>query len=232
VNAASFSNFPQAAASIASVFGSNFASSLVLAGSLPLPTSLGGVSLQINGTPAPLFAVSPTQINFQIPWEVMGQAQASLTVTVNGVTSNAATVNLATYSPGLFSLNQQGTGQGAILIGGTPMFAAPVGTFPTSRPARQGEFVTIFCTGLGPVTNQPASGAAVPTVPQSLTTTLPTVTVGGMSASVSFSGLAPGFVGLYQVNIQVPQNAPIGDAVPVVLSIGGTTSNNITMAVQ
>ena len=230
-NGASFSNLPLAAGSIASVFGANFAT-FVVAGSLPLPKTLGGVSLQINGMTVPLFAVSLQQINFQVPWELLGQSQASITVIVNGVTSNAATINLGNSSPGLFSLKQQGTGQGAILIGGTLMFAAPVGALSTSRPARQGEFVTIFCTGLGPVTNQPGSGAAVPTVPQSLTTTLPTVTVGGMSASVSFSGLAPGFVGLYQVNIQVPQNAPVGDAVPVVLSIGGVTSNTVTMAVQ
>ena len=61
---------------------------------------------------------------------------------------------------------------------------------------------------------------------------MPTVTIGGVSATVSFSGLAPGFVGLYQVNVTVPDNAPMGDAVPVILNIGGATSNTVTIAVR
>jgi uncharacterized protein (TIGR03437 family) len=61
---------------------------------------------------------------------------------------------------------------------------------------------------------------------------MPLVTVGGVNASVSFSGLAPGYVGLYQVNVQVPANAPSGDAVPVILNIGGVTANTVTIAVQ
>ena len=232
VNAASSAGLPLAAGAIASVFGTNFSASAASASSLPLPTTLGGVSLAINGVAAPLFAVTPQQINFQIPWEMLGQSQATIVVTVNGVASNPATINLSTFSPGIFTLNQQGSGQGAILIGGTPILAAPVGTTSTSRPARRGEFVTIFCTGLGPVTNSPATGAAPPTVPQSLTTANPVVTVGGSPAAVSYSGLAPTFVGLYQVNIQIPQDAPTGDAVSVALVIGGVPSNPVTLAVQ
>ena len=230
VNAASFSNLPLAAGSIASVFGTSFASSLILASSLPLPRTLGGTS--VNSIAAPLFAVSPTQINFQIPWELQGQSQVSIIVTVNGVTSSPVTINLAPFSPGIFTMNQQGTGQGAILAGGTAILTAPVGTTSTSRPARRQEYVTIFCTGLGAVTNQPISGGALPPIPQALTTTMPLVTVGGIPAFVSFSGLAPEFVGLYQVNIQVPPDAPVGDAVPVAINIGGVASNTVTMAVQ
>jgi len=225
-------NIPAAAASIASVYGITFASSTVHTPGTPLPTTLGGVSVRINGILAPLFDVSPTQINLQIPWEVLGLSQVSITVTSGGITSSPVTINLATYSPALFATNAQGSGQGAILIANTAFVAAPVGAFTGSRPANRGEFISIYCTGLGPVTNQPATGAVAPSDPPSTTTTLPTAIIGGISATVTFSGLAPGFVSLYQVNLQVPQDAPTGDAVPVVLSIGGAASNTVTIAVQ
>jgi uncharacterized protein (TIGR03437 family) len=88
-------------------------------------------------------------------------------------------------------------------------------------------------TGLGPVTNQPASGSPAPASPNlSSTTTLPAVTLGNVPAPVTFSGLAPGFIGLYQVNVQIPQNAPTGDAVPLVVTVGGINSNSAAIAVQ
>ena len=90
----------------------------------------------------------------------------------------------------------------------------------------------MFCTGLGEVTNRPAGGAPAPSNPLSITTTTPKVTIGGVPAPVTFSGLAPGFVGLYQVNAQVPENAATGDAVPLILTIGGATSNTVTVAVR
>ena len=234
VNAATFDpRAPVAPGSIASAFGLNLASSLTLASSLPLPTTLGGATVRVNGISAPLIAVSPEQINFQVPWELLGQSQASLTVTVDGVTSSATTIRLTSFSPGLFAINQQGTGQGAILIANTGSFAAPAGTISGARPVIRGsESISIYCTGLGPVTNPPASGTAAPTFPPSLTTAPPTVTIGGVPATVSFSGLAPGFVALYQVNVQVPQNAPTGSAVPVAIFTSGTASNIATIAVQ
>ncbi len=222
-----------AAGGVAALFGSNLASSTIVAGTVPLPTTLGDVTVRLNGIPAPLFFVSASQINFLVPWELKGQARVSLTVTAGGATSTEQTVNLATFAPAIFSMNQQGTGQGAILIAATGEIAAPTGGIPgrATRPARRGEYVSIFCTGLGAVTNQPTSGGPGPSSPLSATTTTPSVTIGGASATVSFSGLAPGFVGLYQVNSQVPASAPTGNAVPVVVSIGGVTSNTVTMAV-
>jgi uncharacterized protein (TIGR03437 family) len=96
----------------------------------------------------------------------------------------------------------------------------------------RGEFISIYCTGLGAVSDQPATGLAAKADPLSVTTSTPTVTIGGIVAQVSFSGLAPGSVGLYQVNVQVPVGAPASDDVPVTLSIGGVTSNTVTIAVQ
>ncbi len=235
VNAASFNGTAVAPGSIASVFGTKLATSSSFAVQVPLPTALGGARLRFNNTVAvPKFFASPTQINFQVPWELAGQAQASLTATIAGLTSGALRVPLADFAPGLFSVNSAGSGQGAILIASTGQVAAPSGSIldRAARPANRGEFAAIFCTGLGPVTNQPLSGAVARSNPLSTTTTIPAVTVGGVPAPVTFSGLAPNAVGLYQVNLQVPPNAPRGAAVPVVLRIGGATSNTVTMAVE
>jgi len=232
VNGATFGAQAPAAGSIVSLFGTNLALSAASAQTAPLPTTLAGASVQLNGIAAPLFYVSPTQMNLQIPWQLAGQTQASVVVSVSGVATAPQTVNLSAYGPGIFTVNQTGSGQGAVLIAGTAAVAAPTGVVPGARPANRGEYISIYCTGLGPVNNTPASGAKAPTSPLSSTSTLPTVTVGGLSAVVTFSGLAPSFVGLYQVNAQVPDTAVPGDAVPVTLSIGGAVSDTVTIAVR
>jgi uncharacterized protein (TIGR03437 family) len=233
VNGASFvAQGPISPALISSIFGTKLARAAAQAQSLPLPTTLSGVTVRINDVAAPLFYVSPSQINFQVPWEVLGQTQASVTVTVNYVTSAPWSGTLAPATPGIFSINQQGSGQGAILMANTGALAAVAGSLPGARPAQRGEYVSIYCTGLGPVANQPASGAVAQAAPLSTTLTTPVVTIGGVPAVVSFSGLAPGFVGLYQVNAQVPANAPSGAAVPVVMNVGGVASNAVTVAIQ
>ena len=131
-------------------------------------------------------------------------------------------------------MNSSGGGQGAIQIANTTFIAATTGSIPgaQTRPAQRGDFLTIFCAGLGDVNNRPASGAAASGGPLSTTRAAPTVTIGGVPATVSFSGLSPGFVGLYQVNVQVPASAPVGNAVSVVLTIGSVISNTVTIAVQ
>ncbi|HXE75184.1 MAG TPA: hypothetical protein VNN18_06060 [Candidatus Xenobia bacterium] len=242
VNAASFApGQPVAPGSIAAVFGSGLASYVDVATAVPLPTNLGnsvllldtGCCQFLSARTAPEFFSSSLQVNLQIPWELAGQSPVFLTDTVSGSTSSPEAFNLATFSPGLFATNQGGTGQGAILIANTPNLAAPMGAFPGSRPAVRGvDFLEIYCTGLGAVTNQPATGAAASANPLSATTTTPTVTIGGVNAPVLFSGLAPGFVGLYVVTLQVPMNAPTGESVPVQLTIGGVPSNIVTMAIE
>lgn len=216
-----------AAGSVASVFGSNMALGGVSAASItPLPTTLGGTSFQIGGQAAPLYFVSPSQVNLQIPWELAGQTQAAAITTVGGVASTSQTVNLAPFAPSIFTVNQAGSGQGAVLISGTNQLAAP-----GSAPAR-GTSISIFCTGLGAVTNRPATGAAAQASPLSSTLTMPTVTIGGVVAAVSYAGLAPGFVGLYQVNAVVPMSVSPGNTVSLIISVGNATSNTVTIAVQ
>jgi uncharacterized protein (TIGR03437 family) len=227
VNAASSApDAPVAPGSIASVYGNFLLASPSGASGAPLPTSLSGLSLQFGGgIPAPLFYASSGQVNLQVPWETGGQSQTSLTATLSGQTGSPQTVGLSPFAPGIFSTNQQGTGQGTIL-NTSYQLADP------SHPATPGStYIQIYCTGLGAVTNQPASGAASPSNPPAETTTIPEVTIGGVPATVTFSGLAPGYVGEYQVNALVPAAAPAGDAVPVAISVGGAASNTVTMAV-
>jgi uncharacterized protein (TIGR03437 family) len=123
-------------------------------------------------------------------------------------------------------MNSQGAGQGAILDSSYRLV-------DSTNPATPGTTVIlIYGTGLGQVTNQPPTGSPALSSPLSETPTKPTVTIGGVPASVMFSGLAPGFVGLYQVNAQVPAGAPAGPSVPVVVSMGGVDSNTVTIALQ
>ncbi len=230
VSAASFSAAANAPGSVVSLFGTALAVTPAVAPSLPLPSSLNGTVVTINGLPAPLFYASPTQINYQLPSALTGLSEASLVVIVNGVVSPAVTINLFVDAPGIFTLNQQGTGQGAILISQTGQIAGAAGQ--NSRPVNRGEYISIYCTGLGPVTNAPADGSPAPSNPPSTTLTVPTVVVGGAVVPVQFAGLAPGFSGLYQVNVQVPANSLTGAEVPVSIRFNQGASNVVTIAVQ
>ena len=219
-----------AAGSIASVFGNNLAGSLTSSVSYPLPLTLGGSSLQVGTQSAPLFMTSCGQANIQIPWEAAGLSQVAISATVGGLVTTAEPVALAPFAPGIFSLNALGAGQGAVEIAPTATIAGQA--VPGSNPVPRGGYIAIFCTGLGPVTNQPATGAAALSNPLSQTLALPTVTIGGAPAQVTFSGLAPGYAGLYQVNAIVPAGAPANSNVTVFLTIGGVNSNTVTIAIQ
>ncbi|HEY1760735.1 MAG TPA: LamG-like jellyroll fold domain-containing protein [Bryobacteraceae bacterium] len=226
VNAASGTT-PVAPGSIALVQGSFLLSTPAISTGSSWPVGLGGLSMQFGATQAPLYYASGSQVNFQVPWELAGSSSAGLTVTVGGETSPAQAVSIAQFAPGIFSMNSQGTGQGAIVDNSTGLVV------DASNPASPGAtYLQIYCTGLGPVTNQPPTGSPAPSSPYAETTTIPIVTIGGVAAPVLFSGLAPGGVGEYVVNVQVPPGAPAGSAVPVVISIGGVSSNSVTIALN
>jgi uncharacterized protein (TIGR03437 family) len=217
---------------IGSIFGANLASQTAVADQLPpLPFTLGGTTLTLGGNIVPLFFVSPGQINFQVPFlSVTGPTTVALTIQ-QGTLSSTVNVRIQPIAPALFTANAQGTGQGSVLIAGTASLAAPAGKFPGSRPVKPGEYISIYCTGLGDVNNRPALGSP-PSVPVAATLATPTVTIGGIPATVSFSGLAPGFVGLYQVNVQIPAGITPGDAVPLALTISSLPANPVTIAVD
>jgi uncharacterized protein (TIGR03437 family) len=225
VNAASYAG-AVAPGSIASAFGDLLLASSFTGFNSPLPVSVAGLSLQFGDAAlAPLFFASNGQVNFQIPWELAGQTQTTIAATLNGQISAVEALALARFAPGIFTMNSQGNGQGAILDTSYRLV-------DSSNPATAGSAVQIFCTGLGPVTNQPPTGSPALSGTLSETAATPNVTIGGIPANVAFSGLAPGFVGLYQVNAQVPPGLPANDATPVTISIAGASSNTVTMAVQ
>ena len=226
VNGASFAA-PVVPGSIASVFGGFLLTSTATDTNLPLSTSLLELSLQFGGgLQAPLFFVSGGQVNFQVPWELVNSEQGTISGTLNGQTGAAQTFSIAPFAPGIFTTNSQGTGQGAIQDSSYHLVDA-------SNPATAGvTVVLIYCTGLGPVSIQPPTGSPASTEALSRAATTPTVTIGGADATVQFAGLAPGYVGLYQVNVVVPPNSTTGSAVPVTISSGTVTSNMVTIAVQ
>jgi uncharacterized protein (TIGR03437 family) len=140
----------------------------------------------------------------------------------------------------VFTLDASGKGQAAAqnqdftLNGDT-------GVNPSARPVARGSALILYANGQGanfidPSNGQsldpPVSGAPPPAGKLFVTRETPTVTIGGVPASVEFSGLTPGLVGLWQINLRVPQNAPTGNAVPIVVSQGGKTSATITVAVN
>ena len=218
---------PVAPGSIAAVFGDFFLTLSSTSPTVPLSTTLQTLSFDFGSTAAPLYFVSGGQVNLQVPWEVTPGSAVSLTPTLNGTGGASQNVNVAAFAPAIFTTNAQGTGAGAILDSTYKLVDA-------SNPAVAGTTVLlIYCTGLGDVLNRPATGAAAPVSgPTSDTTSPTTVTIGGVTESAMFSGLAPGYVGLYQVNALVPAGITAGAAVPVTISIGGVTSNTVTLPVQ
>ncbi len=220
VGGANFQNYVSPGA-IVSGFGSGLASGTRSASGLPLPLSLGGTSVRVGTRAAPLFFVSPTQVNFQIPSDVSGRQ--TVTVSLNDALVVSGEVAVDAASPALFTRNQSGSGAVAALNqDGSPVSAD--GCVLGARPAPSGSVVQLFGTGPGPLNPQLATGQVAPSSPLSVTRTTPVVLLGGVPVNVEFSGAAPGFVGLWQINIRIPQSPPSGPAVPVVLRIEGRSS--------
>ncbi|MCX6622805.1 MAG: hypothetical protein NTY38_17415, partial [Acidobacteria bacterium] len=139
-----------AAGSILSVFRSNLSSGQASASTIPLPTTLASSSFQIGGLVAPLLSASPSQVNMQVPWELLGQPQAIVTGTVGAVISKQQSASIAPFAPSLFTLNEASSSQGVVMLAGTQLLAA----FPGGdgrKPVPPGEAISIYCTGLGAV---------------------------------------------------------------------------------
>ncbi len=220
-----------AAGGLVAIYGLNLADATAMADRIPLSKSLGGVSVTMSGIPAPLLFVSKGQINAQVPWGVP-QGTVAVVVTNNGKVSSPGSVSVTGSSPGIFTV-QYGVGQ-AIAINPDGTIAAPVGSIAglTTHPVKRGDIITIYATGLGVVSPAVADGSDSMDQLRNTVVT-PTVLVGGVSAGVQFSGLAPQFVGVNQLNLVVPTNAPVGDQVPLQLQMGGiTTSDQVTIAVE
>lgn len=233
VNGASFAptTYPISAGSIVTLYGSGMApaGTSTTAAAIPLPTALSGVSVTINGVPAPLFFVSPTQINTQVPFATVG-TNAVIVVTNGGVASNAVSVPLGSTSPGVFSFAFNGLGAGIIV---DSLTFQPIGA---GNPASEGQFVSIFLTGLGEVDPTVADGTAAPGAEPLARTTDQNIQVlfgfEAIDGEIQYSGAAPNFVGLYQINVKVPALSIVGTSVPVAIVTTNGFSDFVTIAVE
>jgi uncharacterized protein (TIGR03437 family) len=223
---------------LVAIFGSDLAGGLTQAGSIPLSTQLADVTVRFNNTPAPLMFVSPNQVNAQLPWGTLPEGAetgtASVVVTRGANSSQARNVQVARFSPGIYTFTGDGLGRAVAVNSSDGTVAQPQGSIPgvNSRAVRRGETIIVYASGMGPVDPRVTDGAASMDALRR-TTTNPTVLIGGMEAQVIFSGLSPQFPGVNQLNVTLGANAPTGDAVPIQIRLGGiTTTDRVTIAVQ
>jgi uncharacterized protein (TIGR03437 family) len=242
VNAASFST-GVAPGSIATIFGIGLTrgvTGVVPAPSGPLPYSLRGTSVLVNGIPAPIFGIANVngqeQINFQVPWEVQGtpiprvplspiiittQAAVSIVVVNNGAVSPALRASFYSIQPAIIT----GDGSHSVAV------RSDYSLVTSQNPARPGDVITLYGVGFGPVTPLVATGAPAGASPPSVLNPSPTVSISARNTTVLFAGLSPGSVGLYQFNIVVPDGLGIGD-LPALINLGGQISNVFSIPVQ
>jgi uncharacterized protein (TIGR03437 family) len=228
VNAATFSA-GLTPGGLATVFGSGLTfkvNGIILAAGFPMPANLQGTMLMVNGVPAPLTSIAningTEQINFQAPFELAGSSAAMLQVRNGQKLSEPVTVSVAAFQPGIFTSD----GRRSIAVHG-----AGNALVTSGNPALRGEIIVIYATGLGPV--NPPVGTGVAASPQHFTFVSNDVMAffGGQPATPLFAGLTPGFAGLYQVNVRVPDATPSGD-VNLSLEVAGVTSPSVLLAVK
>jgi uncharacterized protein (TIGR03437 family) len=223
-------------------------------------TEFAGLSVRFNGVPVPLFDVVPEagQINVLAPHELPESGEVDVTIVTSAGASGSTPLALTSASPGIFRLFDPGQPKrryAVAMLANTAWFAIPESVAQSlglpihcsapaihcGRPIAPGEPIQLFLTGLGKATPGGDPGAPPLSTPQApplggnplyRTVVLPEVTIGGMAAEVAFSGLAPGFAGLYQINATVPLDAPAGDAVPVRVSTANGLSDVAIIAVQ
>lgn len=192
------------------------------------PTSLDGTAVTIGGQAAFISYVSPNQINAQVPSGV-GLGPQEIRVTTAAGASDPQTITVNQVQPGLLapaSLNMGGKQYTEALFPDGATFALPAGAMPSgvARPARPGDTIILYGVGFGAVTPDPGAGNIVAN-DNSLIMPFQ-VFIGGMPAAVSYAGLAPGMIGLYQFNVVVPDTAP-GDAVPLTFSVGPSDGQQV-----
>ncbi len=228
VNAGS-SNTGTAAApgSFLSIYGTSLSDFTSSASTARLPMAIDYVNVSFDvpsagiSVPGHLIFVSPSQINVQVPWELAGQTSAQVKVTIDNTYGNVVALALSDFAPGFYESAP----------GRATAFDANYNLIGPAAPAVRGQDISLYASGLGPVTNPPASGDPASSTLLSQTTQTPTVTIGGAAAPVLFSGLAPGLTGVYQLNITVPASIAAGTQ-PIVVAIGGQSSKASTIAIQ
>lgn len=222
---------------IAAAFGEFMSEGLHYAAGAPLPTTLGGVRVLVNGTAAPLYFVSPGQINFQLPFETTG-GDALVQIERNGAVGNRVSVNVVAQAgrilvwPGL---------RYGIIVNADGTLPLPtnvtLGTY-VSKPVRPGDTLVIYAIGFGQTTPPVQTGAASPTSPLAqlngviVRFGVPGLFDSSIPVQASFAGLTPGFVGLYQINVQVPQGIPTQAEYDLSIEYNNLPSNRVKIATQ
>ncbi len=220
-NGASFGT-ELAAGSWATLFGT-FPGVTQTVGQTPVGTNLAGVTLTVANVSAPVYFVSTTQINFIIPAGVAAGLQPLQVKT--GSATYDTNIRVLTAAPGIFTQDAATPPKGAVL---NQNFSLNTST----NVALRGDTVQIYGTGPGAFKNAITDGAGAPSSPLNQTKSTPQVFVGGVPAEVSFSGLAPNFAALWQLNVKVPTQSFITGRVPVVVFMDGVSSNEVAIFVQ
>lgn len=222
---------------LASLTGTGLTAQTEAGTTSPLPTQLAGASVRVNGEPAPLLFASASRINFQCPALAPGTA---LSIAVDSGTANTqigSTMKEAV--PAIFTIN--GIANGAIVIAASGELVGPATQTSStgaslSRPALPGEMLAIYASGLGETVETIPAGTIAPSDRMIALKRPIKVVIGGVEVDPSFAGLAPGAVGVFQVNVQLPANAANGSEVPVSLRLpltDGTSvsSNQVTIPI-
>ncbi|HEU0122105.1 MAG TPA: hypothetical protein VFQ91_16365 [Bryobacteraceae bacterium] len=229
-DAASFQfGAPVGPGTLVSLFGANLNESNAIPSALPLPQRLGDVEVRLNDEPIPLLFAGPGQVNAQIPYSLDADGEYQLEIRRGSALTTPQPVVIAQSRPGIFTVDQSGQGQGHIyraLPSGDQVLA------DSAHAAAAGEVLVIYCNGLGLTNPSVVAGDAAPVSPLAQTANPVTLTIGGMTASIAFSGLAPGFTGLYQVNAVVPAGISPGPQVPVTLTVAGQSSVPVNMGIR
>jgi len=225
LNAASFApvGAPVSPGAFITLFGTGLSGKTdVATGGTTYGTSLSGVEVTINNAKVPVYAVSSTQISVLVPFSTAGPT-ASIAVNNNGTKSNTVIVPVAKTSPGIFTVPSAGIGPGAVLHADFSLVSA-------AKPARVGETILIFLTGLGAVTPSVSDGAP----PNILTDTTAAINVyfGGISARPVYKGLSPQFPGLYQVNVVVPAGTPTGTNTSLAIETPDAFHDQVDVAIN
>lgn len=226
INGANYQNTNLAPGMIAATFaqGGRFADDVVVSSTAKLPTELGDIQLLINDVPAPLFFVSPNQINYQVPWNTPENTDLDITIVRKSTGQVLASSNsrTASVSPGFFTATSNGRGQISALNQDNSVNSI-------TNPISRGQVIQLYGTGLGQVSNRPADGEGSPSSPLATGTSNPDVFLNGRQVQASdilFSGLAPGFVGLWQLNVKIPDFVAPGNSVSVLVQLRSVPSQS------
>ena len=227
VNAASFAP-GLTPGSLGTIFASGLLDDpgIMAAPGIPLPPSLGGVSITVNGVPAPIVGLAnrngQEQVNFQVPFEIRGRATASVVVTRDNQSSAAVNLPVLDIQPGVYTTD----GVYAVVVRNTDF-----SLITAAKPLAAGDFAFLYASGLGRSSNEPATGSAAPLSPLAMAAADVRVTLAGQPCDVQFAGLAPGFVGVYQVNFRAPANAPSGMQ-DLIITAGGAAGPAVKVPVR